>query len=390
MHVMKPLIQRLFLVSLFLSCHLYLLAQDNLNLNRLLQRELSQDQIFQSENYYHWCSSVIKGSDGKYHMFYSRWSHGTRDRHDDSRNNIFDGFNGWLKYSEIAYAISDKATGPFKYIKTIIKGDGDPSKWDRFTMHNPQIRLFNNKYYLYYISNSFDPTFSTQNTVPDSEWGHWLKYNCTQKVGVLVANSIEDLVQGKYVRSTLPLIESDGINTFEVATNPSVTEGPDGKYYMIFKSRKPNVGNMTMWMAVSDKPDRPFKIISQVFTEPDLACEDPFLWYDKNRKLFYAAVKYYAHSGKLVSQFGALALISSKDGLHWKAANAPLISLREIEVKRRGKLILSHLERPFLLFDKKGNPETLYAAASVLEPSLNKSKDVKSDENSFIVNFSLK
>src|SRR5687768_18130661 len=54
------------------------------------------------------CSSVIKGEDGKYHMFYSRWSHGKREAGDDSMNYIFNGFKGWCKYSEIAHAVSDK------------------------------------------------------------------------------------------------------------------------------------------------------------------------------------------------------------------------------------------------------------------------------------------
>src|SRR6476469_158932 len=99
---------------------------------------------------------LIKVEDGKYHMFYSRWPHGKRPLDDDSMNYIFDGFRGWNKYSEIAYAISDKIGGPYKYVKTILRGDGDKKRWDRFTMHNPLIRKFGQYYYLYYISNSYD------------------------------------------------------------------------------------------------------------------------------------------------------------------------------------------------------------------------------------------
>ena len=113
-------------------------AQDNLDFQQLI-KPVDSSGIFMTNDYYTWCSSVIKGEDGMYHMFYSRWSQGKRTATDDSMNYIFDGFKGWCKYSEIAYAVSDKIDGPYKYVSTILKGDGDPKHWDRFTMHNPQI-----------------------------------------------------------------------------------------------------------------------------------------------------------------------------------------------------------------------------------------------------------
>ena len=70
--------------------------------------------IFFSTDNYTWCSGVIKGEDGKYHMFYSRWSHSKRTLDDDSMNYIFNGFKEWGKYSEIAHAVSDKLNGPQK------------------------------------------------------------------------------------------------------------------------------------------------------------------------------------------------------------------------------------------------------------------------------------
>lgn len=360
-----------------------------LDLNALMPAQVDKTNIFIDPDYYNWCSSVIEGEDGKYHMFYARWPHGRRAETDDTMNYIFDGFQGWLKYSEIAYAVSDKVGGPYRYVKTISKGDWDPNRWDRYTMHNPQIRKFGKYYYLYYISNSYDANFEVPNAKFGKDWAHWLRYNCTQKIGVLKAKSIADLVAGRYERSSQPLMEADHKRTFEVTTNPSVTQGPDGKYYMIFKSRKPNVGNMTMWMAVSDQPDKPFKIISEVFTEADLACEDPFLWYDKRRKCFYAAVKYYAHSKVLAPQFGALALITSHDGVHWRAAQHSVISLRNINWKGKGEVELAHLERPFIVFDKKGNPQALLAAASIGEPTKGNVDDVSVAFNSFIISFDL-
>ncbi len=364
-------------------------AQDDLDFQQLIG-EIDSSAIFYSSENYTWCSSVIKGEDGKYHMFYSRWPHGKQTATDDSMNYIFNGFKGWCKYSEIAYAVSDNLNGPYKYVSTVLQGDGDPAHWDMFTMHNPQIRKFGSYYYLYYISNSYDSSLRFKDESKMSkDWKHWLKYNCTQKIGVIKAKSIKDLVNGKYKRSAKPLMIPDNVNTFEVTTNPTVTQGPDGKYYMMYKSRKPNVGNMTFWMATSDRPDGPFKMLGEVFTSEEMACEDPCIWYDKKRKRFYAAAKYYSHSQKLVPQFGALALITSVDGLHWQAATHPLISLREIKMKGGKKIELAHLERPFVVTNKSGQPLALFAAASISEPTKSDSDHPPFENNTFNVSFPL-
>ncbi len=362
-------------------------AQDNLNLNEQIGT-VDSSGIFKQEGYYVWCSSVIKGEDGRYHMFYSRWPHGKRPLDDDSMNYIFDGFRGWNKYSEIAYAVADKIGGPYKFVKTILKGDGDKNKWDRFTMHNPLVRKFGNYYYLYYISNSYDSTLFN-NSGFARDWQHWLQYNATQKIGVIKFKNFNELLQGKITKPAEPLMSPDNVHTFEVATNPSVTQGPNGKYYMMYKSRKPNVGNMTFWMAVSDKPDGPFKFASAVMTSPEMACEDPCIWYDKKRQQFYAAAKYYSNSKMLAPQFGSLVLITSKNGLNWTPASHSLISLRELQFGNGKKIELAHLERPFVVTDPKGQPIALFAAASIDEPTKGSGQLVKAEHDTFIVYFSL-
>lgn len=358
-------------------------AQDDLNLNEMLGK-IDSTNILISKDFYNWGSAVIKGEDGKYHMFYERWPHGKRTLDDDPMNYIFDGFSGWLKYGEIAYAVSDNINGPYHYVSTVIKGDWDPNKWDRYVMENPQIRKFGNQYYLYYISNAFDPDYKNEN-LKTKELLQWFKYNCTQKIGVLKAASIADLAAGKYQKSSSYLMAPDNISTFEITNNPSVTEGPDGKYYMMYKSRKPKGGTMTFWMAVANKPDEPFTTIGKVFTEPDMACEDPVIWYDKKRKRFYAVAKYYSNSKKLAPQFGALVLLTSKDGKQWGAAKHTLVSLKELNFKNGSKVALDRLERPFIVTDKKGNPVALFAAASVGNPGNGDPTNVLPENNTFNV-----
>lgn len=382
--IIEQFVQKLstFIIAVFLLPG-NLNAQDDLNLNARLGK-VDSAGIFHQDGYYVWCTSVIKGDDGKYHMFYSRWPHGKRALDDDSMNYIFNGFRGWNKYSEIAYAVSDNIKGPYKYVKTILKGDVDKDKWDRFTMHNPQVRRFGKYYYLYYISNSFDSTLYKGNTTFTKDWKHWLQYNSTQKIGVLKFKNMNHLLKGNYERTANPLMKPDSVRTFEVTTNPTVTQGPDGKYYMMYKSRKPNVGNMTFWMAVSNKPDGPFVFAGEVFTSAEMACEDPCMWYDKKRKRFYAAAKYYSYSKLLAPQFGALVLITSVDGLKWEPAQHSLISLRELTMTNGSKIQLAHLERPFIVTHKNGEPLALFAAASIDEPS-GAVTNVKDSQNTFSV-----
>lgn len=64
---------------------------DNLDLNKMLT-PIDSTNMFMLNDYYVWCNGAIKGEDGKYHLFYARWSHGKRTLDDDSLNRIFDAF----------------------------------------------------------------------------------------------------------------------------------------------------------------------------------------------------------------------------------------------------------------------------------------------------------
>lgn len=381
-------VEKLLLLMLFTILHgnavlAQIKIEDNLRFaNRILP--IDSSNIFIANDYYTWCGSVIQGEDHNYYMFYSRWPHGPRIADDDSLNRIFNGFRGWMKYSEIAIAVSSNPTGPFHHVKTILKGEFNKDQWDKYTYHNPQINYFDRRYYLYFISNSFNDNMHFTKTL-NQEQLHWYKYNCTQRIGVASANSIKDFIDGNFHKKPEHIMMPDSVRTFEVTTNPSVTKGPDNRFYMMYKSRKADLGHMTFWMAVAPTPEGPFVHFSEVFTSADMACEDPYLWYDKKRQRFYAIAKYFSPTGKMVSEFGALALLTSKDGKNWSAAQHPLVSLRKLDVKNGDEIKLAHLERPSLLIDKKGNIKALYAAASVKDPYKNQTNIIDPLENTFNV-----
>jgi hypothetical protein len=59
------------------------------------------DGGYQDPDYWVWGSSVIKGEDGKYHMFASRWLKKL-------------GFGKWVTNSEVVHAVADTPVGPIQ------------------------------------------------------------------------------------------------------------------------------------------------------------------------------------------------------------------------------------------------------------------------------------
>src|SRR5690606_34636783 len=91
------------------------------------------------EDYYIWCSSPIWGSDGKVHLFYSRWK---KEK----------GMSGWLRGSEIAHAVADRPDAPFADHGVVLSPR--EGYWDSTTCHNPLIQKVGDTYYLFYMGNS--------------------------------------------------------------------------------------------------------------------------------------------------------------------------------------------------------------------------------------------
>lgn len=58
---------------------------------------------FECEGYWSWGSSVVKGEDGKYHMFVSRFPKSLPFH------------PGWMIASEIVHAVSDIPEGPYQF-----------------------------------------------------------------------------------------------------------------------------------------------------------------------------------------------------------------------------------------------------------------------------------
>ncbi len=305
-----------------------------------LIRPLPLSAKFSDPNYFIWCGSPVKGDDGKYHLFYSRWPRPL-------------GFNAWVSYSEVAHAVSDSPFGPYRHRDVALPPRGK-TFWDGLCTHNPTVQRFGGKYYLYYMGNTGDGR-----NLSSLNWTH----RNNQRVGVAVADS----PSGPWARSDHPLIApTAGYYDALCLANPSVTERPGGGYLMVYnavsdKKPLPFGGPVLHCVAISDSPTGPFKKQPEpVFQKEgiDFPAEDPFIWNQGSR--YYAIVKDFG--GHFTKAGKSLALFESGDGIQWDVAKHPLVSRLEVTWQGGRPQQMRLLERPQLLFEN-GVPIALFCAA---------------------------
>jgi len=350
------------------------------------------------DGYFVWGGSVIKGDDGKYHMLFSLWESGI---------NYGSFVQSWVLESKIGYAVSDYPDRDFKFKKIILKGtryNGDTTSWDAQMVHNPHIKKFNDTYYLYYVGakdNGVQPKGSTAENLDKRS-----RVQQSICIGAIAFSSFEDLINGNFQRPKQPLLvprtrvkASNILNGSPKGTiakpdniimaNPAVVFNPNTKDYMLFFK-----GNLyePSWkgahgVAIGKTPLGPFTPREEFVFDirmPDgsiASTEDPYVWYVKNQKKFFAVVKDF--SGRLTGEKKTLALLSSHNGLKWDMAQTPLFMNRNLQLTNGTKVTVDRLERPQLLIDKKGVPIVMYAACAL------ENVNPKSDGSSFNVQISI-
>lgn len=143
---------------------------------------------FRMEGYYVWCGSVIKGDDGRYHMFASRWKKEL-------------GFHPhWVFNSEIVRAASDTPEGPYQFEEVVLKRR-DRRYFDALNYHNPQIYYWNNTYYLFYMGTTYGGPIPDAETEIPSE--RFVEVWNRKRIGLATAPS----VFGPWKRMDKPLLE---------------------------------------------------------------------------------------------------------------------------------------------------------------------------------------
>ncbi|MGB5510848.1 MAG: glycoside hydrolase family protein [Woeseiaceae bacterium] len=327
----------------FLACLLVVLVlantagadTDDLDFAALLQGVDESNKLYDTENWYNWGSSIVKGEDEKYHLFYAQMSREL-------------GHDTWLTDGVISHAVSDSPAGPYTHRQIVLGGRGQ-GFWDERTAHNPWIQKYNGKYYLYYISTNFGGRSLDEEQLSqartqwiDNEYRAMIRES--QRIGVAVADS----VYGPWMRLDEPIVEPGGpIET--ITCNPAVSQRPDGGYIMLVRGDMPGVDELVRHQAVAlaRTPTGPWTIQEKAAVD-ELNAEDPALWWDEKRQRYYGI--YHA--------FGYMGLITSEDGLNWRRAKNYKIMDLAYRLKTGEYVKVTRMERPFVYLED-GTPKVL-------------------------------
>jgi len=307
------------------------------------------------DDYYVWDCSVIK-SGGKYHMFSSRW-----------KKEYGFGWN-WLFNSEIIHSVSDKPEGPYHFQNVALPRRGR-EYFDGMSTHNTCIKEYDGKFYLYYMGTTYGGDIPTSAKAISSQYGEetWNR----KRIGVAVADDIN----GEFIRRDTPLLEPRDCSHWDctITTNPSVAIMPNGKTYMIYKSRSAIGKPLKLGIAVADKPDGEFKRLSDKpildFADPNMHIEDPFIWYDEHKKKFCIITKDDVKNGAygVTGEWGSGFYAESDDCMDFEIGEDPKVYSRTIEWSDGRKTTQGNLERPSVLFDENGNPTHIFCASGFAE-----------------------
>lgn len=306
----------------------------------------SKTAVLEEDGYFVWGASPIKGDDGLYHVFYSRWKKEYS-------------FAAWVTHSEVAHAVSKDLYGPYKFRNVALPARG-ADYWDGLCTHNPTVHKFGNKYYLYYMGNRGDG----KNIQGALNWTH----RNNQRIGVAVTSDLN----GEWERFDRPLIDVSADSTAADAlmtSNPAITQMPNGKFLMIYKcvAKKrplPFGGPVGHLAAFSDSPTGPFEKNNEVLfsnDKTDFPAEDPYIWSQNNK--IYAIVKdmegIFTKTGKC-----SLVLFESENGKEWRQSKNLLVTEKVIHWTDGTVQEVNNLERPQLYFEN-GRPKAIFLAVSL-------------------------
>ena len=258
---------------------------------------VKKDSGFKMDGYYIWCGSCIKGDDGMYYLFASRWPKST-------------GFpKGYMTDSEIVLAKTESLEKPFQFVKVLI-GKRDGGYWDSLMAHNPFVIKIGTKYVLFYIGRENE----------NSEY---------RKIGYAVS----DRICGNWKRSDQPIDLPGDVN------NPCALICENGKILLYYRDK-----GLKVSVAESARYDCGFRIL-----KTDLFCgkrvEDMFVYRDGETIMMLCEDADGSFSG--LKKGGIL--FSSSDGIHFdyqeKAYGFDISGAdgKHMKLQRR--------ERPFILFD---------------------------------------
>ncbi|MDQ8183464.1 glycoside hydrolase family protein [Pelagicoccus sp. SDUM812005] len=292
------------------------------------------DGGFRQEGYWVWGSSIVKGDDGKYHMYVSRWPK-TLKFHP-----------GWMVASEIVHAVSDTAVGPYEF-SDVALGKRHPQYWDGRSQHNPKVFKHGDTYVLFYMGSTHpfeEATERPEEVTLGSKYSIVGRSN--KRIGVATSKS----PYGPWTRLDAPVLDTKPDTFYSFLTsNPTPVIHEDGSVLLIFKSRKykdefPYQSDMMLGVAKAPHYTGPYTVAMDepIFSDTRFGVvEDPYLWNDETGYHMLAKDM----RGVIGGKHHAGILAHSKDGLNWEIGKNPLAYTRSIKWDDGTEVEMGQLER---------------------------------------------
>ena len=294
---------------------------------------------FAMDDYWVWGSAVIRGDDGKYHMFVSRWP------------DFLPFHPGWMVASEIVHAVSDTPEGPYEFRDVALPARG-PEYWDGRATHNPRILKHNDLYVLIYMGSTHPYADITNPDTLTLSSPYTTLARSNKRIGIATSKN----PYGPWERRDEPILDTKPGTFYSFLTsNPSPWINEDGSVIMLFKSRKyqedfPFQSSMMIGVATAPSIDGPFEVVGDepIFGVDKMGeIEDPFLWKDEHGYHLLAKDQ----RGSLTGNRHDGILAHSEDGLQWTLDREPLAYSRNVKWSDGKTVKMGQLERVFGLIE---------------------------------------
>ena len=291
------------------------------------------------DGYWVWCGSVIKGNDGKYHMFASRWPNSTP----------FSPY--WLTNSEIVHAVSSSPAGPYVFSDVALPPRG-AEFWDGQMTHNPAIRKFGDTYLLYYTGTTYKGARpSAANPVGETD-ALKLEAHQGERIGLATSKS----PYGPWKRLDKPILDVVP-NSWEqyLVSNAAPLILKDGSVMLYYKGVEKLRVN-AIGLARAACPTCEYKRISNQPLNMGIGAEDPFIWQEngKFKALMLDTDRRYSPDKEI---FYAV----SDDGRHWRVPRSAIAVSRKVLWADGSTRKMNSTERPHVLIEN-GRPTYVFFA----------------------------
>ncbi len=296
---------------------------------------------FNQKDYWTWCGSVIKGEDGKYHLFASRWP----------KKLSFELY--WLTNSEIVHAISDKPEGPYAFSDIALPPRGEQF-WDGKMTHNPAIRKHGDTYLLYYTGTTYQGDMPDENHLITADSPKKLDAHQHERIGLATAKS----PYGPWTRSDKPILDVVP-NSWEqyLVANPSPFVFDDGRVMLYYKGVE-KLKTHAIGVAFADNWAGPYTRKSDKPFEMGIGAEDPTIWFENGK--FHALML--DHDRKFSDK--EIYYSQSKDGIKWEVENNPVAITKNIKLKDGSISKHGAMERPSVLVENGIATHAFFATKS--------------------------